>query len=124
MNSVTDKNNIIYFIHIIDVGSKLKGRGGVTYGHFECLYYALSLSLSLSLSPIVHFINGHRHMPGLLRTRVRVVVVLREEVHIVEDVTLIVVHLVGFQEPHVQKQRAIKGNPLLLKSMVKVISHL
>ena len=61
-------------------------------------------------------------MSGLLRTRVRVVVVLREEVHIVEDVTLIVVHLVGFQEPHIQKQGAIKGNPLLLKTMTTVLS--
>ena len=63
-------------------------------------------------------------MSGLLRTRVRVVVVLREEVHIVEDVTLIVVHLVGFQEPHVQKQGAIKGNPLLLKTMVDMTTVL
>ena len=65
--------------------------------------------------PIKEAIDCYRHVPGLCGARVEVAIVLREEVHVVEDETLEVVLLERLRRAHVQQHGAVEGSvaPLL-----------
>ena len=58
---------------------------------------------------VFEFVNGHTHVPGLLRARVEIAVVFGQQVHIMEHKALPVVEAAGLQEANVHQLAPVKS---------------
>lgn len=74
---------ICLFVHVIDIINNRRHTCTsiclfLAVIHLPGFLFIFTCNSSLCLSlPVIHFVDGHRHVPGLLRTRVGIVVILR-----------------------------------------------